>query len=1068
MKNIFTHFVFALFFISNISSGISQMINEERDSYKYGGITLSQGYIDDEERIILPKINATYLPHSQLPHDLFIEVEKIFNHNYVNKNNNTTALLKRIESEDFHRSKFNYGEDSQKNPPGKNMDSSPDFVNPEWVAHYASNAVPSYEESYAIARDPRDGSIYISGIGRSLLSDYDYLTIKYDSNGVEKWIRRYAGPGEKFDKATAIAIDPWGNVYVTGESSYDIAIVKYNAQGDELWVRRYAVRSDPWYNSYIRGIAVDSTGNVFLIGECYSSNTSYNFLTLKYSPTGELKWERSYSGQGYSWDWIRAITVDIIGNIYITGCSIDTGGSYDYITIKYSNSGDQIWLARYNGPANSYDYSRAIAVDNLGNVYVSGSSVGLGSDYDYALVKYNSNGEELWVSRYNGTNNSTDFARGIALDTLGNVYITGRSAIADKSYDYATVKYNSSGIEQWVRRYNGTGNGNDLAYAISVDLFGNVYVTGYSIGISTSSDYATIKYDSSGIEQWVRRYNGSGNSWDFANAMTIDATGNLFIAGTSVGLETYYDCATIKYSPNGNEQWISRYHGSWFSYDRASNILLDSLGNIYITGTSHNANGSDFATIKYNPSGVEQWVRRYNGPGDYTDNVSGFAIDRSGNVYVTGISYGSSKDFDYATIKYDANGQEKWVARYSSTQSSSDYAIGIAVDNIGNVYVTGSSFLESYPSYVTVKYDSNGVEQWATGYEGGIDTWNWPTAINLDNLGNSYVTGYSEYYTTYSNCLTIKYNSNGTEQWVSKYGGIENTFYYATGITTDNSGNVYVTGYGRDSSSNNDYITIRYNSNGEKQWDTKYNGPGNSDDRAVGITIDDFRNVYVTGHSEGNSTDYATIMYDSSGVEHWASRYKGQGGADYATAISVDGVGNIYVTGYSYGSDTYLDYATIKYNSSGNEQWVVRYNGPENDQDVATAISVDRSGNVYVTGTSSWNGGSYYTTIKYKATQVGVKDQNDRKPISFKLEQNYPNPFNPFSIIHYELPVRSQVLLKVYNLLGQEVATLVNEEQPAGYYDKQFDAQGLPSGIYIYRIITSSGFNETRKMLLLR
>lgn len=95
---------------------------------------------------------------------------------------------------------------------------------------------------------------------------------------------------------------------------------------------------------------------------------------------------------------------------------------------------------------------------------------------------------------------------------------------------------------------------------------------------------------------------------------------------------------------------------------------------------------------------------------------------------------------------------------------------------------------------------------------------------------------------------------------------------------------------------------------------------------------------------------------------------------------------------------------------------------------------------------------------------------NDEKglPKKFSLEQNYPNPFNPSCVIQYALPERSQVILKIYNLLGQEVAALVNEDQPAGYYYKQFDANGLPSGIYIYRIVTSSGFSEMRKMLLLR
>jgi hypothetical protein len=111
--------------------------------------------------------------------------------------------------------------------------------------------------------------------------------------------------------------------------------------------------------------------------------------------------------------------------------------------------------------------------------------------------------------------------------------------------------------------------------------------------------------------------------------------------------------------------------------------------------------------------------------------------------------------------------------------------------------------------------------------------------------------------------------------------------------------------------------------------------------------------------------------------------------------------------------------------------------------------------------------GPFSEKRKFNAIIVAVNDEKGL-PQKFSLKQNYPNPFNPSCVIQYALPERSQVILKVYNLLGQEVATLVNEDQPAGYYDKQFDSNGLTSGIYIYRIVTSSGFSMTRKMLLLR
>ncbi|MHA2227230.1 MAG: ABC transporter substrate-binding protein, partial [Candidatus Hodarchaeales archaeon] len=119
---------------------------------------------------------------------------------------------------------------------------------------------------------------------------------------------------------------------------------------------------------------------------------------------------------------------------------------------------------------------------------------------------------ERWAARYNGPGNRGDGASAMAVDASGNIYVTGRSWGSGTGSDYATIKYDPAGTEQWVTRYNGLENGNDVAYAIAVDASGNIYVTGRSSGSGTYDDYATIKYDPAGTEQWVARYNGLENS----------------------------------------------------------------------------------------------------------------------------------------------------------------------------------------------------------------------------------------------------------------------------------------------------------------------------------------------------------------------------------------------------------------------------------------------------------------------------------------------------------------------------------------------------------------------------
>jgi len=115
----------------------------------------------------------------------------------------------------------------------------------------------------------------------------------------------------------------------------------------------------------------------------------------------------------------------------------------------------------------------------------------------------------------------------------------------------------------WVARYNGPGDSGDYAYAIAIDNSGNIYVTGYSYGSGTYDDYATVKYDSSGVEQWVARYNGPGNYEDWAFAIALDNSGNVYVTGWSMGSGTEYDYATIKYSSTGiREDMVTRVKNS--------------------------------------------------------------------------------------------------------------------------------------------------------------------------------------------------------------------------------------------------------------------------------------------------------------------------------------------------------------------------------------------------------------------------------------------------------------------------------------------------------------------------
>jgi hypothetical protein len=427
----------------------------------------------------------------------------------------------------------------------------------------------------------------------------------------------------------------------------------------------------------------------------------------------------------------------------------------------------QEWVARYNGPGNAYDAASAIAIDNADNVYVTGPSCGLGPWEDYATVKYDSFGAEQWVARYNGSFNYADIALAIALDTAGNVYVTGQSDGSGTWEDYATVKYDASGIEQWVARYNGPGNDYDAAYAIAVDNAGNVCVTGQSDAsytCDTSEDYATVSYDSVGVEQWVARYNGPGNSTDWASAIARDSLGCIYVTGGSTGSGTGFDYATVKYDASGVEQWVARYDGLVNGYDVAHAIAVDNGGYIYVTGYSVGSGTSeDYATVKYDSLGVEQWVARYNGPGNSTDWASAIAVDAAANIYITGRSEGSGTGYDYATVKYDSLGVEQWVARYNGPGSDWDLANAIAVDAAGSVYVTGYSVGSgTSEDYATIKYDSLGVEQWVMRYDAGLG--DFAKDIAIGGEGNVFVTGKSWGPGNNDDYVTVKYSATAIQE----------------------------------------------------------------------------------------------------------------------------------------------------------------------------------------------------------------------------------------------------------------------------------------------------------------
>jgi len=380
------------------------------------------------------------------------------------------------------------------------------------------------------------------------------------------WVRRYSGHGQSHDAAYGLCLDRYGNACVTGTT----ATVKYAANGDQLWVGQFGGTD----------IAIDDSGNVYVTGLGG---------TAKYGASGNLLWTRPWSSAAAKKPadrWMpqaTALALDNSGNICVTGMFY-SGSSLDCVTIKYYPDGDTAWVTQTNA-GNPVNGGFGIAVDDSGNVCVTGITGHL-NGYDYLTIKYYPDGETAWVRTFIPDIEPgfpyMDYGNGIAGDDSGNVYVAGTNA---------TLKYDVSGNLLWVNKLNG----HDMA----LDGSGNIYVT----GSGNNLDYVTIKYRLNGDSAWVKTYNGPGNDWDEAYSITLDSSDNVYVTGVSTGSGTGNDFATIKYDSSGNLLWLVRFDGPAHGEDFATDIAIDTQGNVYVTGSSQDSTGyENYVTIKYLPS----------------------------------------------------------------------------------------------------------------------------------------------------------------------------------------------------------------------------------------------------------------------------------------------------------------------------------------------------------------------------------------------------------------------------------------------------------------------------------
>lgn len=414
----------------------------------------------------------------------------------------------------------------------------------------------------------------------------------------------------------------------------------------------------------------------------------------------------------------------------------------------------QAWVRRHDGTAGEADSAIKVVVDPTGNIIVTGYSLGPGTEYDYATVKYAADGTGLWTNRYDGPLHKNDFVRYLATDGAGNVYVSGDSHDTGERKDVATVKYSSAGTPVWTNRFNSFGTNYIQSVGLAVDSAGNAYILPQDFN-DLNPGLITVKYDPSGVAAWTNHYKGSSNGSDYPLAIAVDGAGNVFITGSSYGIFTGYNYVTVKYAPDGAGLWTNRYVRS--GNEQPAALALDHAGDVIVTGDGFDL-GHIYATVKYANDGTPLWTNLLTGPSYQGGYVPTVVADVSGNVFVTGGSPAANgENADFTTVKLTAGGIPLWTNRFFETNIGNPYLAGTAVDSAGNFYLAGHSRNATGVNFLTAKFNDAGVALWTNHYNGPSGTDDIANSIAASADGQVYVTGLSSGWASGLDFATVKY-----------------------------------------------------------------------------------------------------------------------------------------------------------------------------------------------------------------------------------------------------------------------------------------------------------------------
>jgi len=463
------------------------------------------------------------------------------------------------------------------------------------------------------------------------------------------------------------------------------------------------------------------------------------------------------------------------------------------------------------------------------------------------------------------------------------------------------------------------------------------------------------------------------------------------------------------------------------------------------------------------------WTKTYGG--SYTDHSYSIQLTTDGGYVIVGYteSYGAGNS-DFWIIKTDENGIEEWNQTYGG--NSSDVAHSVQQTSDGGFIIAGFTWSYGAGNFDiwVVKTDESGNEVWNHTYGGSY--FDRAFSIQQTTDGGYIIAGETELNVTSSEDFwLVKIDEYGNEEWNQIYGGSDKDRAYSVQQTTD--GGYIVAGYTESyGMGNSDFWIIKTDENGNEEWNQTYGG--DYFDKAYSIKQTTDGGYIIAGYTESYGigvSDFWIIKTDESGNEEWNQTYGGNY-FDRANSIQQTTDGGYIIAGYteSYGTGQ-VDFLLVKTDESGNEEWNQAYGG--NGYDYAYSVrQVTDGGYVVAGGTESYGAGSYDIWLIRLGFETGINDDNISNNQAQHLT-NFPNPFNPSTTIEFSILNSSKVKLMIYNIKGQKIKTLANNEFNKGVYSIIWNGDDessnpVSSGIYCYKLNINGKTEAVKKCLLLK